>query len=116
MLLPPARPPRRGRRQAVVVHGPVVAVEERHRAARASVLVLRGAWRRVYVITALLALYFNVFVLVVQSFAKVPALKALAPKQTEPPFVAAQGFLLALFVVLTVVAAVRFREKPLSPP
>jgi len=77
---------------------------------------LRGAWRRVYVITALLALYFNVFVLVVQSFAKVPALKALAPKQTEPPFVAAQGLLLALFVVLTVVAAVRFREKPSSPP
>ncbi len=77
---------------------------------------LRGAWRRVYVITALLALYFNVFVLVVQSFGKVPALKALAPKQTEPPFVAAQGLLLGLFVVLTVVAAVRFRDKPSSPP
>jgi len=46
----------------------------------------------------------------------VPALKALAPKQTEPPFVAAQGLLLAPFVVLTVVAAVRFRDKPSSPP
>src|SRR5258706_9721818 len=77
---------------------------------------VRGAWRRVYVITALLALYFNVFVLVVQSFGKVPALKALAPKQTEPPFVAAQGLLLGLFVVLTVVAAVRLRDKPSSPP
>ena len=72
---------------------------------------LRGAWRRVYVIGALLALYLNVFVGVVQAFLKVPALKALAPKQTEPPFVVSQGIVFLLFGVLTIVAAVRFRGE-----
>jgi|SRR5437867_2861647 len=72
---------------------------------------LRGAWRRVYVICALLALYLNVFVGVVQAFLKVPALKALAPKQTEPPFVVSQGIVLVLFVALTIVAAFRFRGE-----
>src|SRR6266480_5915867 len=48
---------------------------------------LAGAWRRIYVITAAVALYLNVFVLVVQLFLKVPALKAIAPTQKEPPFV-----------------------------
>src|SRR6266404_3580731 len=47
---------------------------------------LAGAWRWVYVITALVAFYFNVFVLIVQSFQKIPALKVMAPTQTEPPF------------------------------
>ncbi len=70
---------------------------------------LRGAWRHVYVIGAVLSLYLNVFVGVVQSFLKIPALRALAPKQTEPPFVVSQGVVLALFVVLAVVAAIRFR-------
>jgi hypothetical protein len=74
-------------------------------------LHLRGAWRRVYVITAVLALYLNVFVLVVQSFQKVPALRALAPHQTEPPFAAAQAGVLVLFVVLGVLAAIRFRAE-----
>src|SRR5262245_2462957 len=55
---------------------------------------LRGAWRRVYVIGALAALYLNVFVAVVQAFLKVPALNALAPHQTERPFVVSQGVLL----------------------
>jgi len=64
------------------------------------------------VISAAIALYFNVFVLVVQSFEKVPALKAMAPTQKEPPFVVAQLAVLALFVVLTIFAAKRFRSEP----
>ena len=76
-------------------------------------LHLGGAWRRVYVVCAAVALYLNVFVGVVQAFLKVPVLKAMAPKQTEPPFVIAQGAVLALFVVLGIVAAIRFRGEPL---
>jgi len=72
---------------------------------------LRGVWRHIYVVCAAIALYLNVFVGVVQSFLKVPALKALAPKQTEPPFVVSQGIVLMLFVVLTIVAAIRFRGE-----
>ena len=72
---------------------------------------LRGAWRRVYVIAAVIALYLNVFVGVVQSFLKVPALKALAPHQTEPPFVVSQGAVLVAFIVLAVVAAIRYRGE-----
>jgi hypothetical protein len=70
---------------------------------------LAGAWRRVYVIGAVVAQYFNVFVLVAQSFQKVPALHALAPTQTEPPFAIAQGAVLILFVVLGTLAAKKFR-------
>src|SRR3989442_1473824 len=73
---------------------------------------LAGAWRRTYVISAALALYLNVFVLVVQAFEKVPALKAMAPTQKEPPFLVAQLAVLALFVVLTIFAAKRFRSDP----
>ena len=72
---------------------------------------MRGAWRHVYVLTATLALYLNVFVGVVQSFLKIPALHALAPKQTEPPFVVSQAVVLLLFVVLAIVAAIRFRAE-----
>jgi hypothetical protein len=72
---------------------------------------LAGGWRRTYVITASIALYFNCFVLVVQSFMKVPALHALAPTQKEPPFAIAQLMVLVLFVVLTVVAARKFRSE-----
>jgi hypothetical protein len=61
---------------------------------------LEGAWRSVYVITAVASLYLNVFVLVVQSFLKVPALHALAPKGNEPPFAIAQGVVLVLFVAV----------------
>jgi hypothetical protein len=71
-------------------------------------LHLRGAWRAIYVVSAGLALYLNVFVGVVQAFLKIPALHALAPQQTESPFVVAQLLVLALFAVLTVVAARRF--------
>jgi hypothetical protein len=72
---------------------------------------LAGGWRRTYVISASIALYFNCFVLVVQSFLKVPALHALAPTQKEPPFAIAQLTLLVLFVVLTIVAAKKFRDE-----
>lgn len=77
-------------------------------------LQLRGAWRAIYVVCVGLALYFNVFVGVVQAFLKVPALRALAPQQTEAPFVVAQLLVLALFAVLTVVAARRFRAAAVA--
>ena len=73
---------------------------------------LAGAWRRIYVITAAVALYLNIFVLVVQLFQHVPALKALAPTQKEPPFVIAQLLVLALFGWLAVLATVRFHGEP----
>jgi hypothetical protein len=82
-----------------------VAIAARYR------LHLRGGWRRVYVITAAIALYLNVFVGVVQSFLKIPALAALAPRQTEPPFVFSQAIVFVAFVVLAVAAAVRFRGE-----
>jgi hypothetical protein len=75
-------------------------------------LHLAGAWRPVYVVCAAVALYLNVFVGVVQAFQKVPALTALAPKQTEPPFVVTQLVVLVLFIVLTIAAAKRFRGEP----
>ncbi len=75
-------------------------------------LHLNGAWGRLYVITAMVALYLNVFVLVVQLFQKVPTLNALAPTQSEPAFVLAQLAVLALFVALTAAAAIRFRNAP----
>jgi len=70
---------------------------------------LAGAWRRVYAVSAILALYLNVFVGVVQAFLKVPTLRALAPKQTEPPFVVSQGIVFAAFVGVAIVAALRSR-------
>ena len=75
---------------------------------------LIGAWRWIYVIGALLALYFNVFVGIVQSFQKVPALKAIAPTQTEPPFAITQLVTLVIFVVLIIIGIIRFRVDP--PP
>jgi hypothetical protein len=71
---------------------------------------LAGGWRRTYVITAVLALYLNCFVAVVQSFEKIAPLRALAPTQSEPPFAIAQLAMLALFVGLGIAAARRFRE------
>jgi hypothetical protein len=73
---------------------------------------LAGGWRRTYVVSAMVALYLDVFVAVVQSFLKVPALKALAPTQKEPPFLVAQLIVLAVFVGLTIAAAKRFRSAP----
>jgi len=73
---------------------------------------LRGAWRWIYVVTALMALYFNVFVLIVQAFQKVPVLQKLAPTQSEPPFQIAQGVTLVAFLVLGTLAARKFRPGP----
>ena len=70
---------------------------------------LLGAWRRVYVIGAVISLYLNVFVLVAQLFLKVPALNVLAPKGSEPPFLIAQGIVLVLFVVAGFIAVRRFQ-------
>jgi hypothetical protein len=69
---------------------------------------LAGAWRWIYVASALSALYLNVFVGVVQSFQKLALLKGLAPTQSEPPFVIVQVFVLALFVVFGILAVKRF--------
>jgi hypothetical protein len=70
---------------------------------------MRGAWRWVYVVTAVIAQYFNSFVLVVQSFLKIPALHALAPQGSEPPFAAAQGLVLLFYIVTGYLAVKRFR-------
>jgi hypothetical protein len=74
---------------------------------------LAGGWRRVYVIDAVIALYLNFFVLIVQLFQKVPALKALAPTQTEAPFKVAQLTALVAFTLLAIFATGRFRNDPL---
>src|SRR5499427_10208780 len=71
---------------------------------------LRGAWRSLYVVAAAAALYLDVLVAVVQAFEKVPAHDALAPHQTEPPFVVTQLVIFALFILLTVFAVRRFRR------
>jgi hypothetical protein len=73
---------------------------------------LVGSWRWIYVVTAVTALYFNVFVLIVQSFMKVPALHDLAPTQSEPPFGIAQVLCLALFIAIGIAAVRRFRAGP----
>jgi hypothetical protein len=73
---------------------------------------LAGKSRWVYAISAIVSLYLNVFVGVVQAFQKIDALHSLAPTQTEPPFVAAQGAVFAIFVLLGVLATMRF--KPLG--
>jgi len=72
-------------------------------------LHLAGAWRSIYVVTAVLSLYLNVFVLVVQLFRKVPALTALAPTGQETPFVIAQIVVMAVFIVLGVFSVKKFR-------
>src|SRR3979490_2523487 len=75
------------------------------------VMKLAGPWRWIYVLTALLSLYFNVFVLVIQSFLKVPALTALAPGNppSGPIFAVAQGIVLVFFAVLIIGVWRRFR-------
>jgi len=76
------------------------------------VFLLAGSWRWIYVVGASMALYLNVFVLIAQLFMKVPALKALAPTQSEPPFLVAQLLVLLIFVGLTILAAKRFHLQP----
>lgn len=72
---------------------------------------LVGAWRWVYVVTAMVALYLNCFVAVIQSFSKIPSLHALAPTQSEPPFLIAQIVVLALLVVLGFLSVRRFHPQ-----
>ena len=72
---------------------------------------LSGAWRWIYAVGVVLALYFLLFVGVAQFFAKVPALHALAPTQAEPPFAIAELVLLVVFAVLAITAAVKFRPQ-----
>jgi hypothetical protein len=80
----------------------IVAIIARYRAH------LAGAWRWLYVVSAVIALYFNSFVLVVQSFLKIPALHVLAPTGTEPIFAVAQGAVLVFYVVTGYLAVRRF--------
>jgi len=73
---------------------------------------LGGPWRWIYVIGAVICLYFNLFVLVVQAFEKIPALHALAPTQTESPFKLTQLAVLIVSILLGIVAVVRFHPEP----
>lgn len=75
---------------------------------------LAGAWSRIYAVGAVLSLYLNVFVLVVQLFLKVPALNAMAPTQSEPPFLIAQLIVLACFAAIAVASTKRFRAGQLQ--
>ncbi len=70
---------------------------------------LEGAWRWVYAGGAVVSLYLNFFVVVAQSFQKIPAFNALAPTGSEPAFAITQGVVLAVFVVLGIVSLVKFR-------
>ncbi len=74
-----------------------------------------GASALLFVSTAMVALYFNIFVLIAQAFQKVPALETLAPTQSEPPFVIVQAVVLVVFGALTVVAARRARQRASTP-
>jgi hypothetical protein len=73
---------------------------------------LAGPWRWIYVIGVVLALWFDVFVGIVQAFQKIPALTPLAPTQSEPPFAIAQGAALVIFVILGIAAAIKFHPAP----
>jgi len=77
---------------------------------------LAGPWRWIYVLTAMLSLYLNVFVLIIQSFLKVPPLHALAPSvpPSEPPFAIVQGIVLVFFIVVIVAAVKKFRPAPIG--
>ena len=76
---------------------------------------LAGSWRWIYVVSAVFALYLNVFVGVVQTFQKVPAFHALAPTQTEPPFAVAQGLVFIVFVALALGVLRKFHPGTRAP-
>jgi hypothetical protein len=76
---------------------------------------LARAWRSIYVVGAVFSLYLNCFVLVVQAFLKLPALHALAPQGSEPPFAITQGIVLVLFVIAGYLAVRRFRPAAARP-
>jgi hypothetical protein len=75
---------------------------------------LAGPWRWIYVIGAVMTLYFNLFVLVVQLFQKVPALHASAPTETESPFKSTQLAVLTASILLAIIAVIRFRPESAS--
>jgi hypothetical protein len=87
---------------SLVVLGVVIAARYSRR--------LAGLWRPVYIIGAVFALYLNFVVLIVQSFQKVPSLKALATTQSEPPFIATQVVSMVAFIVLGALAVRKFRN------
>jgi hypothetical protein len=72
---------------------------------------LSRAWRWIFVVCAVAALYLNVFVLLIQGFMKVPALHALAPTGSEPPFAIVQEIVLLIFIALGIGAAIKFRRR-----
>ena len=75
---------------------------------------LAGAWRWIYVVCSVMALWLNVFIFIVQSFQKIPAFHALAPTQTEAPFKIAQLLALVIFVIIGVSAVKKFHPAPAS--
>ena len=68
----------------------------------------RKIWGKIYVVSAVASLYLNVFVGIVQAFQKIPVLKAVAPTQSEPPFVITQGVVLLLFIAVGIISTRRF--------
>jgi hypothetical protein len=72
---------------------------------------LAGAWRWIYAVTAMIALYLNIFVLIIQSFLKIPTLTALAPGNppSGPAFAVVQGLVLLFFVLVIIGTVRRFR-------
>ena len=77
---------------------------------------MAGGWRRTYVISSVLALYLNVFVLVVQLFEKVPSLRALAPTQSETPFKIAHLIVVVIFVLLGIFSVKGFQDEAVRVP
>jgi hypothetical protein len=72
---------------------------------------LAGAWRGIYVVSVIVAFYFNFFVLVSQAFDKVPALHVVAPSQKSPGFVITQLAVLLIFILLTARAVKKFHPE-----
>jgi hypothetical protein len=76
-------------------------------------LHLSGAWRWIYVVGAVISLYLNVYVGIVQAFLKVPGLRTMGPTQSEPPFVLTQLIVMALVVMVAIIPAIRLRNEPI---
>ncbi len=74
-----------------------------------------GAWRWIFAVSAVIGLYLDAFVAVAQAFLKIPVLTALAPTQSEPPFLIVQGVLLVVFVLLAIMAALKFEPDAPIP-
>jgi hypothetical protein len=77
---------------------------------------LARSWRWIYVIGVVAALYLNCFVAVVQAFQKIPAINALAPTQSEPPFLVAQVVVMVIFIALGILAVKKFHPGAASRP